>query len=183
MGLHPNTARFHLEALEAGGLVVGASESRTRPGRPRRLFAIAPGVPDATPRSYRLLAEILSSFLADTLPDPQRSAEAAGVAWGRMLAEPVPSEDLDPTGAAQMLAGRLKMVGFESHVEGAVDDLRLEVNHCPFLEVAEGHRDVVCAVHLGLMRGMLEQSHAPLEATSLEPLVEPSRCIAHLAAG
>jgi predicted ArsR family transcriptional regulator len=36
-GLHPNTARFHLAALLADGLVERATETRATPGRPRVL--------------------------------------------------------------------------------------------------------------------------------------------------
>jgi predicted ArsR family transcriptional regulator len=54
------------------------------------------------------------------------------------------------------------------------------VSHCPFLEVAEEHEDVVCAMHLGLMRGVLERREAPLGVRDLEPLVAPGLCLAHL---
>jgi predicted ArsR family transcriptional regulator len=54
------------------------------------------------------------------------------------------------------------------------------LRHCPFREVAEAHRDVVCAVHLGLMQGALAEMRAPLTADRLEPFVEPSLCVARL---
>lgn len=181
MGLHPNTARFHLEALESADLVVRRSEDRSSPGRPRALFTAAPGGPGVARRSYRLLAEILTSYLTDQLPDPGASAQEAGSAWGRHLAGPTPPiRRMDATTAVDELVERLDTIGFESHPAGQEDDLRLEVHHCPFLEVAEDHREVICAVHLGLMKGVLEQMRAPVVAESLEPLVEPSRCIAHL---
>jgi len=87
---------------------------------------------------------------------------------------------MDTDEAVAALVGGLDGVGFESHPEGQGDELRLEISHCPFLEVAVDHREIVCSVHLGLMRGMLEGMGAGLAAQSLEPLVEPSRCIAHL---
>jgi predicted ArsR family transcriptional regulator len=181
MGVHPNTARFHLEALEQAGLVSRTAEDRVRPGRPRALFAAVQGAPGVAQRSYRLLAEILTSFMANRLPEPGESAEEAGIVWGRYLAEPTPPfQKVDAQSAVDALVGQLEIVGFESHAEREHDQLRLEINHCPFLEVAAEHRDVVCAVHLGLMRGLLEQMDAPVRAESLEPLVEPSRCIAHL---
>lgn len=183
LGLHPNTARFHLEALESAQLAVRTTEARRTPGRPRALFTAAPDSPAVALRSYRLLAEILTSYLANRLPDPGGSAEEAGTAWGRYLADPPsPFHDVNALEAVDALVARLGQIGFESHGAGEGDQLRLEVNHCPFLEVAAGHRDIVCSVHLGLMRGLLEQMRAPLTAESLEPLVEPSRCIAHLRA-
>jgi predicted ArsR family transcriptional regulator len=181
LALHVNTARFHLDALTEAGLVVRRPEDRSTPGRPKMLYAKAPTAPDVAHRSYRLLAEILTSYLADRLPDPAASAEEAGRAWGRYLSEPAapfkPPQEEQALGA---LVDSLGRIGFESHVVSEPDSLRLEVSHCPFLEVAEGHNDVVCSVHLGLMRGMLEHMDAPVSADGLEPLVEPSRCIAHL---
>lgn len=56
------------------------------------------------------------------------------------------------------------------------------MHHCPFLEAAEPHQDVICSIHLGLMRGMLAEADAPLVAKRLDPLVEPSLCVAHLSA-
>jgi len=192
LGTHANTARFHLASLETDGLVVRTTEERTVPGRPRALFAAARGAPVVARRSYRLLAEMLSGFLHDQLPEPASASEAAGAAWGRFLAEPgAPFERADEREALDALVDRLGRVGFESHVEtgadevadgadGAAGDPRLEIGHCPFLEVADRHRDVVCSMHLGLMRGLLEQLRAPLAAESLDPLVEPGRCVAHL---
>jgi predicted ArsR family transcriptional regulator len=195
LGTHANTARFHLASLETDGLVVRTTEERTLPGRPRALFAAAQDAPVVARRSYRLLAEMLSGFLRDQLPDPTSASEAAGAAWGRFLAEPsAPFERADEQQALDALVDRLGRVGFESHVGTGVDevaddaavaadaagDLRLEIGHCPFLEVADRHRDVVCSLHLGLMRGLLEQLRAPLAAESLDPLVEPGRCVAHL---
>jgi predicted ArsR family transcriptional regulator len=182
MGLHVNTARFHLDALTADGLVVREREERSTPGRPKMMYAAASSAPGVAGRSYRLLAEILTSYLADRLPDPAASAEEAGHAWGRFLTEPArPFAAPDAEQALDALVDGLGRVGFESHVVDERGSLRLEVSHCPFLEVAEGHNDVVCSVHLGLMKGMLEQMGAPVRAEDLEPLVEPSLCIAPLA--
>jgi predicted ArsR family transcriptional regulator len=50
----------------------------------------------------------------------------------------------------------------------------------PFLELAEGYDQVVCAIHLGLMQGALTGLGAPVTATRLEPFAEPGACLAHL---
>src|SRR5665647_3353676 len=55
--LHPNTARFHLDALAADGLAVRTFETRTSPGRPRVLYVARAEALDQ--RSYGLLAEML----------------------------------------------------------------------------------------------------------------------------
>jgi predicted ArsR family transcriptional regulator len=182
MALHANTARFHLDALTEDHLVVRRSEERRTPGRPKVIYSAASAAPDVSHRSYRLLAEILTSFLSNQLPDPAASAEEAGEAWGRYLTEPAaPFRRPDESDSLARLVAAMARIGFESHPVSEPDSVRIEVSHCPFLEVAEGHNDVVCSVHLGLMRGTLAQLGSRLTAEALEPLVEPSRCIAHLA--
>jgi predicted ArsR family transcriptional regulator len=181
LGLHVNSARFHLDGLTEDGLVVRRREDRRAPGRPKVLYAPASTAPDVAHRSYRLLAQILTSLLSDKLPDPAASAEQAGRAWGRYLSSPPePFKTPEEAEALAALVHALDDMGFDSHVADEPGSLRLEIGHCPFLEVAEGHNDVVCSVHLGLIRGILDQADAPVTADSLEPLVEPSRCIAQL---
>jgi predicted ArsR family transcriptional regulator len=46
--------------------------------------------------------------------------------------------------------------------------------------VAEGHLGVVCAVHHGLMDELFAAAGAPTRLDRLDPLVGPSRCLAHL---
>lgn len=186
-GLHRNTARFHLDGLVDAGLAGRETETRTRPGRPRMVYRATVTDAPGGRRSYRLLAEMLTSVVTHTVPDPARAAVAAGEAWGRYLAErPVPTRRIDAEEGIRRLTAVLEDAGF---APGAVEDTDaradgrvIPLQHCPFLEVAEQDRDVVCSLHLGLMRGVLEQVRAPLEADRLEPFVEPSLCLAHLAA-
>ena len=58
---------------------------------------------------------------------------------------------------------------------------RVRLRHCPFLELAEPHRDLVCPLHLGLMQGALAELRAPITVTALIPFAEPTACLAHLA--
>jgi predicted ArsR family transcriptional regulator len=181
LGLHTNSVRFHLDGLAADGLVLRRKEERTSPGRPKVLYSAAATSPGVAHRSYRLLAEILTSVLHDKLPDPSASSEEAGHAWGRFVTSPPePFTRPEESEALDSLVLALDKMGFDSHVVDQPGSLRLEISHCPFLEIAEGHRDVVCSIHLGLIRGILDHGQAPVAADSLEPLVAPSRCIAHL---
>ena len=103
MGLHPNTARFHLEALVDAGLAVREAEERDTPGRPRiGYLAVAEG--PAGQRRYRLLAEMLTSLIAGTMPDPVAAAEEAGREWGAYLTEqPQPYQRLTAAEAIERL--------------------------------------------------------------------------------
>jgi predicted ArsR family transcriptional regulator len=66
-------------------------------------------------------------------------------------------------------------------IEGADGPDVVRLRHCPFLELADPHRDLVCRVHLGLMQGALAELKAPVSVTSLVPFEEPDACLAHLA--
>ena len=181
--LHPNTVRFHLDGLVEAGLVERKTEDRTRPGRPRTMYAAASVADDPIEqRGYRLLANMLTSYVATEVKDPVTAARRTGHEWGRYLAErPAPAHSLDPEEATDQVVRRLTDVGFAP--ETVVRDGRTQVlmRHCPFLETAQRHSNVVCSLHLGLMQGMLAETGAPVQTDRLEPFVEPSLCIAYLA--
>jgi predicted ArsR family transcriptional regulator len=181
-GLHPNTARFHLDALVDAGLAARAPTQRTTPGRPSMAYrAVAGGEPMGR-RRYRLLAEMLTSLIAGMLPKPGEAAGEAGREWGRYLTEPPPPyQRLDAGEAVEKLTATLAEIGFapEPVTDGTQYQLRLR--QCPFREVAENHQDVVCQLHLGLMQGALAQMRAPVTADRLQPFAEPGLCIAYLA--
>jgi predicted ArsR family transcriptional regulator len=63
------------------------------------------------------------------------------------------------------------------------DGAPIRLRHCPFGTLARDHGEVVCGVHLGLMRGVLRELDAPFDALRLEPFVGPSLCLAHLGGG
>jgi predicted ArsR family transcriptional regulator len=183
MGLHQNTARFHLEALVEAGLATRETEGRETPGRPRISYRAVAGGP-AGQRRYRLLAEMLTTLIAGTMPEPAGAAEEAGREWGAYLTEqPPPYERLTAAEAVAKLTAIMAELGFAPQPE---DDggrqYRLCLRQCPFREVAQRHRDVICSLHLGLIRGALARLRAPLSADNLSPFVEPSLCVAHLSA-
>ena len=183
MGLHPNTARFHLEALVEAGLAVRETEDRQTPGRPRIGYrTVADGL--AVRRRYRLLAEMLASLIAGTMPEPGKAAEEAGCEWGSYLTEqPPPYRRPTAEEAVVKLTAIMDELGFAPRAEaGGGDQYLLCLHQCPFREVAKHHRDVICSLHLGLIRGALARMRAPVTADRLEPFVEPSLCIARLMA-
>ncbi len=199
--LHPNTARYHLDALVEVGLATREPEERGQAGRPRMVYRAAG---EATgQRSYRLLAEMLTGLIATRLPDAEQAALEAGRTWGRYLGEaPAPWEDVDAEEAVRRLVAVLADAGFDPEVvppaangagPGTADDGGhgtatgpvgpvIRLRHCPFREVAERHTDVVCALHLGMMQGVLAETRAPVTADRLVPFAEPSVCLTHLSA-
>lgn len=177
-GLHLNTARFHLDALVGEGLAQRVSEPRTVPGRPRILYTAKGPMPG--PRSFGLLAEMLTGLVA-SLDDSGQSAVEAGKSWGRHLIErATPSERVDAKDATARLTKVLDAIGFRPETRVTSKGTEIRLHHCPFREVAQKHADIVCGLHLGLMQGALSELRAPLQATSLEPFVTPQLCVAQL---
>jgi predicted ArsR family transcriptional regulator len=50
--------------------------------------------------------------------------------------------------------------------------VEIALRGCPFRDLLEEHRELVCTVHRGLLEGMLEGSRPPLHLRSLEPLAD-----------
>lgn len=171
-GLHPNTVRAHLDVLIDAGLVTWALEPRTRPGRPRRLFAALPR-PEAIAREHELLAAALAASL-DPLPDGPRLAEESGRSWGRGL---VSAHARSAGEAVTSVVGLLAERGFGPVAEGR----EITMCSCPFRELAVRYERIVCSLHKGLIDGALERLEAPLEVAELRPWVTPDRCVARLA--
>ena len=189
-GLHPNTARFHLDALVAAGLAIRDRGPRPNPGvrrlgRPAIGYRAAGGDGSGVPageRRYRLLAEMLASMIAGLLPDPAATAEQAGREWGGYLAEqPPPYQPQTADGALADLTALLDDMGFDPELAAASGTPpRILLRECPFREVAGRHQAVVCSLHLGVIRGALARMRAPLTAGRLEPFTGPGLCLVHL---
>lgn len=182
VGVHLNTARFHLDALVTEGQVVRGTAPRTEPGRPKVVYSPAPGAGarDGS-RSFRFLADILTGIVSSSVPDPVGTATEAGRAWGNYLTDtPAPNERISAEEAQRRLVANLESMGFvpETKEEGA--ERRINLHHCPFREVAQRQPDIVCAIHLGLMQGTVATLKAPLKAERLEPFVTPHLCVATL---
>ena len=192
LDVHPNTVRFHLDTLVERGQVERVSGTRRRPGRPPTLFRAVPAMDPDGPRHFLTLAEVLVDELASS-PEAGARAVAAGQRWGARLTAPVvpsprrgPRRQADPataTGPRRQLTALMRQLGFapDSDEEQGEDSAVIELRHCPFLELAVVRPQVVCSVHLGILRGALEAWDAPITVDRLEPFVAPDLCRAHLA--
>ncbi|MEX2548711.1 MAG: helix-turn-helix domain-containing protein [Nitriliruptoraceae bacterium] len=183
VSLHPNTVRTHLSVLEAAGLVERAREPAAEgsrgPGRPRVVFRAASDVeepPEAD--GYRFLAAMLAGSFSAGLDDVEERALAAGDEWGRYLVDaPSPGERLSHPEATRRLIALLDRAGFAPQVasdppSGGV----LELHRCPFPDLARRHPDIVCSLHLGMMRGAMSELSADLSVRSLEPSFDGNAC-------
>jgi predicted ArsR family transcriptional regulator len=176
VGLHANTVRFHLGRLAEAGLVSSALEVRSRPGRPHVLYAATAEAGEPA-EDYRFLARMLASAL-EAGPDPERQAERAGHRWGRYLIDRrAPDDAISADAARNELARLLADQGFAPEQAGDA----IHMCRCPFKDLAESHGGVICALHLGLLRGALEELHAPVRVEALRPFAEPGVCVVEVA--
>jgi predicted ArsR family transcriptional regulator len=177
LDVHPNTVRFHLDNLVSTGRVEQVAPDRKGPGRPALMFRATKRMDRGGPRRYRVLAEILSIGLAADR-NPSAKALAAGRAWGRQL-QPPPrtAATIGAEESIEHLIDMLDDLGFAPERRG---EEQVGLRHCPFLELAETRKTVICPIHLGLMQGALETWRAPVTVDRLDAFAEPDLCLAHL---
>jgi predicted ArsR family transcriptional regulator len=182
IGLHPNTVRAHLELLRQAGMVTRSTEARSRPGRPKMLYRSAPRrTRSPGSEGYQFLAEVLATCLRTHLDDPSAASEEAGRVWGRyMVDRPEPYAHPGTADVVGQMVTALAELGFAPEETQEGERIQVRLHDCPFREVAWTNRDVVCSIHLGILRGMAEELGDTVTVEDLKPFVEPSLCIAFL---
>lgn len=178
-GLHLTTARDHLDRLaEAGLLVKTRTPADGTPGRPARRYHTA--APTPAPAPYRGLAAALLANLAETASDARAAAMHVGQRWGQTLATAQPPSPLP----VDTLVAVLTDLGFSPRVQPATaavrSDLEIHLPRCPFLELVAPHQEVTCGLHLGMVRGVLDQVGARGARAALEPFGAPTACVIRL---
>jgi len=184
LGIHANTARFHLETLVDNGQVECTRSEPGTPGRPPQLYQAVGGMDPMGPRHYRVLAEALAAGLA-TDHDPSRRATEAGRHWGRLQASTVTDmadrdEPVEAAVSVELLTRMLDELGFAPEQTTGGGRSQIGLRNCPFLELAVDHSEIVCPVHLGLMQGAMESWDSPVTVDRLDAFVEPDLCMTHL---
>jgi len=173
-GLHPNTVREHLENLVRRGLVARSRAEPEGRGRPAWLYELTAVQPETS--EYAGLAAALAATIARTSTSPRDDAVLAGEDWGHDLARNRGAVPTSPGSAREHVVALLDDLGFEPEpAPDAAGTLRL--TRCPLLEAAHRHPDVVCGVHLGIVRGALEEYGADPAGSELVPFAQPGACL------
>jgi predicted ArsR family transcriptional regulator len=176
LALHPNTLRPHLRRLEEAGLVRHEVRRPSGVGRPEMLYsALEPSGDEG--RDFRLLAEMLLGLVRTTRERDR--AEAMAREWGSYLVSrggPKPGVRLPDRRNLAVLQGALAEAGFEPRFRRHGRAVDISFRECPFRELLDDHRDLVCLLHRGLLDGMLGGLKPPLEVRELKPLAERGVC-------
>jgi len=177
-------AVYHLDKMVECGLLTATYRrppGRSGPGagRPAKLYArsdreFAVSVP---PREYELAARLLVQVVES---DPSgRSRTALGEAAHRLGAElgnafrsdaagpePGRQEGTDQDAPRPDVEVALAQQGYQPACD---EDGVIRLRNCPFHQLAERHRDVVCGMNLALVEGLV----AGLGANGWRPVLDP----------
>jgi predicted ArsR family transcriptional regulator len=162
--LHPNGVRAHLERLLEAGLVVRRRAPRPR-GRPRDEWSLAPEAAPlgAPPRAYGDLARWLARAIPPR-PARLREVERAGREIGREIA---------PIGAASLeaaLRDTLTGLGFQPLLDSDSSGvLSCRLRNCPYRDSVRENQEVVCTLHRGITRGLLDVLEPNAKLASFVP--------------
>lgn len=188
---HPNTVREHLDALVAEGRVERTRATPHGRGRPAWNYHATESIDpadfdnvaggDLAPgQEYASLAVALIDQVAHDSDDPTGLSRRAGERWGRGLAgqyqqDAGDSLEDDSDAAEDIAVELLDDLRFSPQTTAAPRTYRLTT--CPLLDAARRSPDVVCQVHLGVVRGILEQLGSDPAGTELEAFAEPGACL------
>jgi predicted ArsR family transcriptional regulator len=147
VGVHLNTARAHLTALEEGGLARRISHPSGGRGRPVVRYQL---VDDWVPEGDELLS--LSALLAaavSRLDAESHEVRRLGAAWGCRWAR-----ESGQMGVEEQLSGALGRLGFGTRLAGR----RLTLTGCPCPLVAPDSPELICGLADAVVDGVLEGS-------------------------
>jgi predicted ArsR family transcriptional regulator len=153
--LNHNAIRQHLAKLVAAGLVIEGKAPTVGRGRPKLVYEVNPasqgpwGASGPYERLSRLLLEIITSG---------QPAEVIGRRAAGAFRVPAPSGD-----AVADLAEAMARQGFDPEVRNRRAGGEVVLHHCPFASVAAADRRTVCALHLGIAEGLVEETDVDLD--------------------
>jgi predicted ArsR family transcriptional regulator len=148
-GLNHNAIRQHLAKLVDADLVVETTAAASGRGRPRLRYSIDPAADGRWGVSGPY--ERLSVLLAEMIRNGDSPLEA-GARAGRQ-------HQVDGSSARSALEGIISAMareGFDPEVRRRRDCTEIVLRNCPFESAALADPDTVCALHLGIARGLAE---------------------------
>ena len=183
-GTTRENAAFHLDRLVDAGLLEASYRrlgGRTGPGagRPSKLYRrSAQRFQVALPaRRYELAAEVLAEAL-DRAPAQRTSDNVAAAAHraGASLA----AASLTRADRGRPLRRLTQLLEAQGYEPAEAPRGVVRMRNCPFHEVAETHRELVCGMNLAFMEGIIEGAGAEGVSATLDP--QPGRCCVTLRA-
>lgn len=160
-GLHTNTLRDHVRVLTEEGLIRSETEHRATRGRPRALY-------------YPVDSATVNEAAQRRVDDAKRHGDLLRRVVPGIAPDPALALDDDAIHQLDALYEHLDEAGLDPATGG--DDLELALRPCAFHTLVDGHREVLCRVHEGLIRDVLDRAGGPVELDRLLPLVTEHQC-------
>ena len=181
VGVHANTARFHLESLVDAGLASRETEVTNRRGRRHILYTgILPNQTHERAQGYRLLSQIVSGMIADRHPDAGDDMYEAGLRWGGHLANrPATDEVSDEAEIIRLVLDKADALWFAPEFQPS-PRRQLMFHNCPVIDAVNGEPGLVCHLHAGRINGELSELRSACRVVELEPMTKPHLCRAWL---
>ncbi len=164
LNLHPNGVRIHLERLTEAGLVRRSRVAKGR-GRPRDYWSIDPdAMPGGEPPTgYAVLGRWLVEAISESRASLEE-IEATGYRIGLDLAS-----GSDRGAGVERMHGIYANLGFKPvQSEEEPGQFTFCLNNCPYRDAVRDREPVVCNLHHGLTRGILEQLDPDAELVGFE---------------
>jgi predicted ArsR family transcriptional regulator len=176
VGVAVHVAKFHLDKLEAEGLLevdFARPEGRSGPGagRPAKTYRRAGHDIDVSlpPRRYELAGQVMAAAIDRTRRTGgslERALRDAAAAAGREIGAQT-AENGSPD---ESVLAALAASGFEPRVECG----QIVLLNCPFQRLARQHTELVCGMNLNLLRALLDELSADALSAELNP--QAGRC-------
>lgn len=166
-GLHPSTARTHLDLLLADGRIERQRGEPAGKGRPPWLYTAAAA--DEITRLRGLLEEHL-----DAAASPDVLEQVAEV-WAAATSRVGPAES--PDAGVEMAAQALSDLGFDAEVSTLGDSMALR--RCPYAALAS-EVPQVCEIHGALLAYVLRSTQTDVELVELDVWPVSDTCVARL---
>lgn len=149
--IHVTTARFHLTALEAQGVIRrGGGIKAGRAGRPRLTYELAPKL------DYADIVSLFAAHLGGTAEERERRALRIGADLAHRVQVARRREE---TTVADLVVATLGELGFQVRsVLNSFGEVTVQICTCPLAQVAATAPEVVRGIQQGLIQEVIERN-------------------------
>jgi len=171
-GVHVNTVRPHVAALEQAGVIERLPPAPSGRGRPIICYRLAEdwSLPSS---DFRGLAQLLAAVALRAGASP-RHVRSVGADWGRYLQGRPGGHDVEAD-----LPSAMERLGFDAEVDGST----LRLSSCPCPLVLSDHPELVCELAAAVAQGVLDGSASGLTTGDRTHDVERRACSVKLVSG
>lgn len=178
--IHPNVARLHLSKLEEIQLIISHFQKTGKGGRPSRLYQLSENVIELNfpHRDYKLLATIAIESFMSLGEQGKQALYNTGKKYGTEVVsqnqQHLNKNNLIIDEKIQILEDSSRMLGMypEFEYNAEENNIRFKVNNCPFKEVVDQNKELICNLHQAFLKGMFEALFTEVELIETENMFE-----------